>query len=118
MRRRDDRGVGTVLGVMLGVVVMGTGVVISAVVSISVAHQRAAVAADLSAIAGAAHGCPAAEQVAMAQGALGVACHIEAKDAIVTVAMPAPEALQRVAAWSGRQAPVIASTSRAGVASP
>jgi hypothetical protein len=33
---------------------------------------------------------------------------------VVTVAVPAPEFLARVAGWSGHEAPVLASTARAG----
>ena len=114
----DDRGVGTVFGVLLGAVLLGCGSVISEVVSISVAHQRASVAADLAALAAASHGCAAAERVARAQGALGVACSSDGVDAVVTIAMPAPAMLDRVAAWSGREAPAIASSARAGLAAP
>ena len=53
----------------------------------------------------------------IAQGALGVACFIDGVDVIVTVAIPAPVMLERVASWSGREAPAIAGTARAGPAS-
>lgn len=114
---RDDRGVGTVLGVMMGTILLGAGIVVSALVSIAVAHQRASVAADLAALAAASQGCPAAERVALAQGALGVACFVDGVDVIVTVAIPAPVMLERVASWSGREAPAVAGTARAGPAS-
>lgn len=114
----DDRGVGTVLGVMLGAVLLCAGVVVSALVSISVGHQRASVAADLAALAAASHGCSAGERVALAQGAIGVACYLDGADAVVTVALPAPSMLGRVASWSGHEAPAIASTARAGLAIP
>ncbi|MGA1501838.1 MAG: pilus assembly protein TadG-related protein, partial [Candidatus Nanopelagicales bacterium] len=52
----DDRGVGTVLGVILGVAVLSSGIVVGALVSVHVTHQRASVAADLAALAAAAHG--------------------------------------------------------------
>lgn len=113
---RDDRGVGTVWGLSLGLVLLAAGAVIGALVAITVGHQRAAVAADLAALAAAAHGCPDAERVAFAQGALTVACRTEGVDAVVTVAMPAPDWLARVAQWSGHEAPALASTSRAGLA--
>lgn len=115
-RVRDDRGVGTVLGMALGLVLLAAGAVIGGLVAITVGHQRAAVAADLAAIAAAAHGCADAERVAMAQGAVAVACRTEGIDAVVTVAMPAPAFLHRVAGWSGHEAPVLAATSRAGLA--
>ncbi|MBM3686437.1 MAG: flp pilus-assembly TadE/G-like family protein [Actinobacteria bacterium] len=113
-RWRDDRGVGTVLGLALGFVLIAAGLVIASLASVAVAHQRAAVAADLAAIAAAARGCEAAERVARAQGAVAVTCRIEASDAVVTVAIPAPEILARWASWAGREAPVIPSSSRAG----
>ena len=116
-RLRDDRGVGTVLGMSLGLVLLAAGAVMGGLVAISVGHQRAAVAADLAALAAAAHGCADAERVALAQGALTVACRTEGADAFVTVAMPAPEWLVRVAEWTGHEAPALASTSRAGLAS-
>lgn len=114
---REDRGVGTVLGMALGLVLIASGAVIGGLVAITVGHQRASVAADLAALAAAAHGCADAERVALAQGALTVACRTEGADAFVTVAMPAPEWLVRVAEWTGQEAPALASTSRAGVVS-
>lgn len=113
----EDRGVGTVLGMALGLVLIASGAVIGGLVAITVGHQRASVAADLAALAAAAHGCADAERVALAQGALTVACRTEGMDAFVTVAMPAPDWLERVAEWTGHEAPALASTSRAGVAS-
>ena len=102
------------LGLALGLVLLASGVVVWALVAITVGHQRAAVAADLSAVAAAARGCAEAERVAVAQGAVSVACRTEGGDAVVTVAVPAPEFLARVARWSGHEAPVLASTARAG----
>lgn len=113
---RDDRGVGTILGMAMGMALVAAGAVVMGLVSISVGHQRAAVAADLAAVAAAAHGCPDAERVARAQGAITVACDTDGIDAVVTVAMPAPEFLSRLASWAGREAPVLASSSRAGLA--
>ena len=109
-RLRDDRGIGTVLGISLGLVLLAAGSVIGGLVGISVGHQQAAVAADLAALAAAAHGCAYAERVARAQGALTVACRTDGIDAVVTVAMPAPGWLVRVAEWSGHEAPALAST--------
>lgn len=111
---REDRGVATVLGLALGAVLIAAGLVVAAVVSLAVSHQRAAVAADLAALAAAGHGCAAAEQVAVAQGAVGVVCEHDGIDAVVTVVMPAPEMLVRLARWTGHEAPVIPSSSRAG----
>ena len=113
-RVRCDRGVGTVLGLALGLVLLASGAVVWALVAITVGHQRAAVAADLTAVAAATHGCADAERVAVAQGAVSVTCRTEEGDAVVTVAVPAPEFLARLARWSGNEAPVLASTSRAG----
>lgn len=112
---RDDRGVGTLLGLVLGVALLGAGVVVAGLVSMTVGHQRASVTADLAAIAAVTHGCAAAERVAVAQGAMSVACHIDGVDAVVTVALPAPELLARLARWTGREPPVLPSSSRAGL---
>ncbi len=112
----DDRGVGTVLGLALGIALLAGGAVITGLVSISVGHQRAAVAADLAALAAAAHGCADAERVALAQGALTVSCDVDGTDVVVAVAMPPPEFLSRLARWAGHEAPVLVSASRAGVA--
>lgn len=106
------------LGVMLGTALLGAGAVVSGLVSISVTHQRAAVAADLAALAAATQGCDAAERVARAQGAIGVACNSDGVDAVVTVALPAPALLERLAVWSGHEAPAIATSARAGLANP
>lgn len=116
-RLREDHGVGTVLGMALGLVLLASGTVVGGLVAIRVGHQQAAVAADLAALAAAAHGCAEADRVARAQGALTVACRTDGIDAVVTVAMPAPGWLVRVAEWSGHEAPALASTSRAGLAS-
>lgn len=112
--RRDDRGVATVLGLALATAIAGAGVVVLAIVALSVTHQRAAVAADLAALAAVAQGCEAARHVALAQGAMSVTCSRQGGDAVVTVALPPPELLRRVAGWTGHDAPVIASSSRAG----
>jgi secretion/DNA translocation related TadE-like protein len=114
-RVRCDHGVGTVLGLALGLVLLASGAVVCALVAIAVGHQRAAVAADLTAVAAAARGCAEAQRVAVGQGAVSVACRAEGGDAVVTVAIPAPEFLARLARWSGHEAPVLASTSRAGL---
>jgi secretion/DNA translocation related TadE-like protein len=114
LRRRGDDGIATVVGLALAVVLIGAGAVVSSIVSVYVAHQRAAVAADLASLAGAVHGCAQAERVALAHGAVSVSCEIIAGDAVVTVAIPPPELLQRLARWTGNEAPVVASTSRAG----
>lgn len=114
--RRDDRGVATVLGLALAIVIAGAGAVVIAVVALAVTHQRASVAADLAALAGAARGCDAALLVAKAQGAVSVSCSVRGGDVTTTVALPAPEFLRRIARWTGHEAPVVASSSRAGVA--
>ena len=82
-RLRDDRGVGTVLGMALGLVLLAAGSVIGGLVAITVGHQRAAVAADLAALAAASHGCADGERVARAQGALTVACRTDGVDAAI-----------------------------------
>ena len=114
-RVRCDHGVGTVLGLALGLVLLASGAVVCALVAITVGHQRAAVAADLTAVAAAARGCAEAQRVAVGQGAVSVACRTEGGDAVVTVAIPAPDFLARLARWSGHEAPVLVSTSRAGL---
>lgn len=114
VRLRDDRGVGTLLGLVLALVLMGTGTIVAGIVSATVAHQRAAVAADLAALAAAARDCGHAERVARAQGAVAFACERDGADAVVTVGIPAPPLLDRLARWSGRQSPALSSTSRAG----
>lgn len=113
-RLRDDRGVATVLGVVLALALAGAGILMAGIVSATTTRQHASVAADLAALAAASHGCDAAGVVAEAHGAVSSACHLEGADAVVTVAMPAPAMLDRLARWSGHEAPVIASTSRAG----
>ncbi len=113
-RWHDDRGVGTVLGMALGLALLACGAVVGALVAITVGHQRATVAADLAALAAVSRGCADAERVAMAQGAVSFTCRADGVDAVVTVAVPAPEFLARVARWSGHEPPVLASTSRAG----
>ncbi|MFM1966733.1 MAG: hypothetical protein RL134_2458 [Actinomycetota bacterium] len=114
---RDDRGVGTVLGLALGLILLASGAVVGSLVAVAVGHQRAAVAADLAALAAASHGCADAERVARAQGAFGVDCRTDGIDAVVTVAMPPPDLLVRLARWSGHEAPVLVASARAGLAS-
>jgi secretion/DNA translocation related TadE-like protein len=114
MRRADDRGSGTVLAVFLAVVLICAGAVASTLVSVYAGHQRASVAADLAALAAARHGCDMGERIARAYSAVSFACRLEGGDAVVTVALAPPAMLTRVSAWAGREAPVIAGTSRAG----
>ena len=114
MRLRDDRGVGTLLGMVLALVLMGAGMIVAGVVSATVAHQRAAVAADLAALAAASRDCDHGERVARAQGAVLFACERDGAEAVVTVGIPAPPLLDRLARWSGQESPALASTSRAG----
>jgi secretion/DNA translocation related TadE-like protein len=108
--------VATLVGLALAMVLIGAGAVVSSMVSVYVVHQRATVAADLASLAGALHGCDQAVRVARAHGAVSVTCEIVDRDAVVTVAMPPPQILQRLARWTGHEAPVIASASRAGAA--
>jgi len=112
--RATDDGIATVLGLALAASLMAAGLVLAAVVSLAVGHQRASVAADLAALAGAARGCDIAERVARAHGAVSFTCRVEGPDAVVTVVLPAPAMLDRLAAWSGREAPVLAVSARAG----
>lgn len=113
-RCSGDAGVATVLGIVLAIGLLSVGAVVGGLASIYVTHQRASVAADLAALGGVTSGCEAAERIAVAQGAVTVTCFIEGDDAVVTVALPSPAILGRVAAWSGREAPVIVATARAG----
>jgi secretion/DNA translocation related TadE-like protein len=114
MRFRDDRGVGTLLGMVLALALLGAGLTVVAIVSITVTRQRATVAADLAALAAVTQGCEAAVRVAQAQGAASVTCRDEGGDAVVSVGMPAPPILTRFAEWTGNEVPVMSSASRAG----
>ncbi len=79
--RTHDAGSATILVLGLASVLTALGVLLTALGSVSVARHRAAVAADLAALAAAARSlegegaaCAYAEQIAVAQDALLVAC--------------------------------------------
>lgn len=86
------------------------------VVAAAATHQRAAVAADLAALAGADNphdACAAAAVAASANGARLDRCEHVAADVVVDVSFPLPAILGALAEGNG-QAPRITARSRAG----
>lgn len=112
MTLADDRGSGTLLGLLAALLVMCGGAVAWSFAGLAVTHQRASVSADLAAIAAAQSGCSAAQRVAEANGATLEECSLEGSDAVVAVSVPGPRALMRL----GLPAVRMSGSARAGVA--
>ncbi|MEU1238805.1 Rv3654c family TadE-like protein [Micromonospora parva] len=115
-RRRDrQRGGATILLLAMGLVFVLFGTFGAAIVAAGMASQRAAVAADLGALAGAARAldgdavaCASASDLAGRNDGRLVSCHLDGLDVLVTVEVaftPLP-GLTRVAAASARAGPV------------
>lgn len=89
----DDRGSGTLLGMLMALVLTVSGTVCWALVAVTTAGQRAAVSADLAGLAAAQSGCEAAAAVASANAARLDQCALEDGDASVVVSVDAPAML-------------------------
>ncbi|MGC4833142.1 Rv3654c family TadE-like protein [Micromonospora vinacea] len=110
-----QRGGATVLLLAMGLVFVVFGTFGAAIVAAGMARQRAAVAADLGALAGAARAldgdavaCASASDLAGRNDGRLVGCHLDGLDVLVTVEVaftPLP-GLTRVAAASARAGPV------------
>ncbi|MEH0931098.1 Rv3654c family TadE-like protein [Micromonospora sp. CPCC 205558] len=114
-RPDQQRGGATVLLLAMGLVFVAFGTFGAAIVAAATASQRAAVAADLGALAGAARAldgdaaaCASAADLAGRNDGRLVGCHLDGLDVLVTVEVaftPLP-GLTRVAAASARAGPV------------
>ena len=111
-RRRDERGVATVVAVaMMGLLLAVTAVAVGGT-QVAVAGHRAGAAADLAALAGAqalrsgGDGCAAAERSARRNAGRVTGCVVEGSDVHVTVAVETPRMVGLV--WS------VPATARAG----
>ncbi|WP_442931366.1 Rv3654c family TadE-like protein [Micromonospora sp. NBC_00330] len=110
-----QRGGATILLLAMGIVFVVFGTFGAAIVAAGMASQRAAVAADLGALAGAARAldgdavaCASAADLAGRNDGRLVGCHLDGLDVLVTVEVaftPLP-GLTRVAAASARAGPV------------
>ena len=98
------------LGLLMVFVLLCAGTVCWALVSVSTAHQRARVSADLAALAAAQSDCARAEVVARANATRLDACTFAGADAIVTVSVEGPRVL---GPWSGSM-PRLRASARAG----
>ena len=89
-----DRGSGTVLVLVHLTVLLLLGAALGAVAAVVVQHRAAQAAAELAALAAAADsasgGCPAAAEVARANGARVTACRTRGLEVDVEVAVPPP----------------------------
>lgn len=121
VRAINDRGAGTVLAlVVLPVVSLGFAV-LWAFVDVSMVRTKAAGAADLAALAGAAHAsegvgaaCAKAEEIAMRNSARLVSCEMEGLDLVVEVTVAATGFAARFSDWVGGHLPDVRHRSRAG----
>ncbi|MEU8114933.1 Rv3654c family TadE-like protein [Micromonospora sp. NPDC048986] len=114
-RSDRQRGGATVLLLAMGLVLVVFGTFGAAIVAAGMASQRAAVAADLGALAGAvraldgdAVACASASDLAGRNDGRLVGCHLDGLDVLVTVEVaftPLP-GLTRVAVASARAGPV------------
>lgn len=96
MSMSDDRGSGTLLGMLAAMLVLCGGAVAWCIAGLAVAHQHASVAADLGALAAARAGCDAAARVVRSNGAAVESCSDAGGDATVTVSAPGPQFLERL----------------------
>lgn len=107
-RARDDRGAATVWAAAGVSCLMAVSLFLLAVGTATVARHRAAAAADLAALAAAAHrpggpgGCRAARLVAERMGAEVVSCRFHGADALVTLTVVPPAPLAGLGRATGR----------------
>jgi secretion/DNA translocation related TadE-like protein len=111
---RGDRGAASLLVVAMVGVLLLVGCALGVVAAVLVDHRRAAAAADLAALAGAAalqrgdDGCSVAATLAGANGARLLTCAVEGADVLVTVEVAGPR-------WLGQRADLVG-RARAGPA--
>ncbi len=117
----DDRGAGTLLTFIFMPIVMIAILLLWAFIDLSMLRTRAAGAADLAALAGAAHllddpvtACAIADDIATRNGAALIECIPEGLDLVVEVAVPSTGIAARLADSVGVQLPVVRQRSRAG----
>lgn len=108
----DDRGSGTLLGMLAAMLMLCGGLIAWCIAGLAVAHQRASVAADLGALAAARAGCVAATRVVQSNGGGVDSCSEMGGDAIVAVSVPGPQFLERLGLSPVR----VRSSARAGPA--
>jgi len=115
--RWDDRGSGSVLGLIALAVIVAGGLVVLAFVATVGLHQRASVAADLAALAAATHpaeGCDYAVRIAQAHDARLDDCVVQGSDVRVQVSVPAPSLLSWLADSTGKSGVRVTARARAG----
>lgn len=94
MRGRGERGAATVLVVAMAGVLMFVMTGLAAAGGLVTAQRRAQAAADLTALAGAAHlddACARARVVAVANTATLDTCLVDGDDVRITVSVPGPQ---------------------------
>ena len=111
-----DRGAASLLVVTFAGVLLLVGCALGVVAAMVADHRRAASAADLAALGGAAalqraeDGCAAATSLASANGARLVSCGVEGADVVVSVEVTGPR-------WLGQEGDLVG-RARAGPAMP
>jgi secretion/DNA translocation related TadE-like protein len=121
MRRGGDQGAAIVWALALVWLILLVGLLAGAVAGQAVVRQRAATAADLSALAAAqavGDGCAQAARVASANGASLVSCGFDGADAIVEVSRPSPAIVNRMLSLLGRVPVDVTAAARAGPPDP
>lgn len=116
---RDERGSATVLGLALIFVCLLVGVLAVSLGELAGARARLSAAADLAALAGAAHGlrgdqCAAAARVATLGGAELVTCELSGEDVAVAVSGEVPGIIAKIMGAAGEDPPRIEVRARAG----
>ena len=117
----DDRGAGTLLTFILMPIVMIGIVLLWAFVDLSMQRTKAAGAADLAALTGAARlveepssACVIAGDIAARNGARMTDCAIDGLDLVVEVSVASTGIATRLADWVGAALPPVRHRSRAG----
>ena len=122
-RTESDWGAGTVLTIVLAPIALIGIAMLWVFVDLATLRTRAAGAADLAALAAAAHlptdpnsACAVAADVARRNEATLEACRVDGVDVVVTVAVASSGIAARMASWVGVDLPPVRQQARAGSA--
>lgn len=120
-----DRGASTVLALALVMVICTAGSVLLTLGQLAVARQRAATAADLAVLAGAARtlwgageACAMAADIATRHEAVMDECRVDGLDLVIDVSVAAPPLVRALARAAGESAGRVRAKARAGPLDP
>lgn len=119
INRNRERGSATIIGIALMLVALMMGWAVIALGELATARARVSSAADLAALAAAAHSltageCEAAARIAEEGRSRLLTCTRDGEDVVVTVAGEAPGVIRKLASAAGADPPLIQVQARAG----